>query len=136
MSSNYPLPLSFPQRLSFFFFSEYKVIWASLVAQKVKNLTTMSETWVQSLGREDPLEKGMAADSTILAWRILWIEETAELQSMRSQRVGHDWATHTHPHPPRYPASTFFSAPYRVRGCMLFFLVNVMQVWILCPSLH
>ena len=71
MSGNYPLPLSFPQRLSFFFFfSEYKVIWASLVAQKVKNLTTVSETWVQSLGREDPLEKEKAANSRILDSRI------------------------------------------------------------------
>ena len=60
------------------------------MAQTERNLPAVQETWVQSLGREDPLEKGMATHSSILAWRILWIEETGELQSMRSQRVGHD----------------------------------------------
>jgi len=60
------------------------------VAQKVKNLPTMQETWVQSLSWEDPLEKGMAAHCSILAWRILWTEEPGGLQSMRLQRVGHD----------------------------------------------
>jgi len=64
--------------------------WASLVAQLVKNLPAMRETWVQSLGWEDPLEKGKATHSSILAWRILWT-----IQSMGSQRVGHDWATFT-----------------------------------------
>ena len=49
--------------------------WASLVAQTVKNLPAMQETWVQSLGQEDPLEKGMANPSSILAWRIPWTEE-------------------------------------------------------------
>ena len=47
--------------------------------------------WVRSLGWKDPLEQGMAMHSNILAWRILWTEETSELQSMGSQRVGHDW---------------------------------------------
>ena len=56
----------------------------------VKNLPTMQETWVQSLGREDPLEKGMATHSSILAWRIPWTEEPGGLQSMALQRVGHD----------------------------------------------
>ena len=46
--------------------------------------------WVGSLGREDPLEQGMAAHSSILAWRILWTEEPGELQAMGSQRIGHD----------------------------------------------
>ena len=55
---------------------------ASLVAQKVKNLPAMLETWVQSLGWEDPLEKGTATHSSILAWRILWTEEPGGLQSM------------------------------------------------------
>ena len=64
--------------------------WASLVAQTVKNLTVMQETWVRSLGREDPLEKGMATHSSILAWRIPWTEEPGGLQSMGLQRVGHD----------------------------------------------
>ena len=64
----------------------------SLVAQKVKHLPTMQETWVWSLGREDPLKK-MATHSSILAWRIPWTEEPGWLLFMGSQRVGHDWAT-------------------------------------------
>ena len=64
--------------------------WASLVVQSIKNLPTMQETQVQSLGWEDPLEKGMATHSSILAWRIPWTEEPGELQSMGLQRVGHD----------------------------------------------
>ena len=59
--------------------------WASLVAQLVKNLPTMRETWIQSLGWEDPLEKGKGTHSNILAWRISWT-----VQSIKSQRVGHD----------------------------------------------
>ena len=55
----------------------------------VKNLPEMQETWVQSLGREDPLEKGMATHSSIPAWEITWTEEPGRLQSMGSQRVGH-----------------------------------------------
>ena len=65
-------------------------IWASLVVQKLKRLPAMQETWVQSLSQEDPLEKEMATYSSILAWRIPWIEEPGGLQSMGSQRVGHD----------------------------------------------
>ena len=56
----------------------------------VKHLPAMQETWVQSLGREDPLEKEMATHSSILAWRILWTEEPGGLQSMELQRAGHD----------------------------------------------
>ena len=67
--------------------------WAFLVAQLVKNPPAMRETWVWSLGWEDPLEKGKATHSSILAWRIPWT-----VQSMGSQRVGHDWATFTHFH--------------------------------------
>ena len=63
---------------------------ASLVAQMVKNLSTMRKTWVQSLGWEDLLEKGMEAHSSILTWRIPWTEEPGELQSMESQRVRHN----------------------------------------------
>ena len=63
--------------------------WASLVAQMVKNPSAMQETWVQSLGWEDPLEEGMATHSSILAWRIPWTEEPGRLQSMGSQRVRH-----------------------------------------------
>ena len=62
----------------------------SLVAQTVKNLPAMQETKVQSLGQEDPLEKDMATHSSILAWRIPWTKEPDGLQSIGSQRVGHD----------------------------------------------
>ena len=68
-------------------------LWTSLVAQTVKHLSTMQETWVPSLGREDPMEKEMAIHSSTIAWKIPWIEEPGGLQSMGSQRVGHDWAT-------------------------------------------
>ena len=60
----------------------------SKLAQMVKSLPAMQETWVQSLGQEDPLEKGIATHSSILAWRIPWIEEPGGLQSMGLQRVG------------------------------------------------
>ena len=63
---------------------------ASLVAQLVKNPPAVQETWVQSLGWEDPLEKGIATYSSNLAWRISWTEESGGLQYMGSQRVGHD----------------------------------------------
>ena len=60
------------------------------MAQTVKSLPTMRETQVRFLGQEDPLEKEMATHSSILAWKIPWIEELGRLQSMESQRVGHD----------------------------------------------
>ena len=60
------------------------------MAQDVKSSSAMRETWVQSLGQEDPLEKGMAIHSSILAWKISWREETGGLQSLGSQRVRHD----------------------------------------------
>ena len=63
---------------------------ASLVAQVVKNLPAMLETQVQSLGQEDPLQKKLATHSSILAWRIPWTEEPGRLQSLGSQRIGHD----------------------------------------------
>ena len=65
-------------------------IQTSLVAQTVKYLSTMRETQVRSLGWEDPLEKEMAIHSSTIAWKIPWIEEPGRLQSMGSQRVGHD----------------------------------------------
>ena len=61
------------------FVLEYLSTWASLVAQIVKNLPAMWENWIRSLGQEDPLEKGMATHSNILAWRIPWTEEPREL---------------------------------------------------------
>ena len=72
-----------------------KPLGASLVPQRVKILPAM-RTWVWSLGWEDPLEKGMATYSSILAWRNPWTEKHGGLQSMGSQRVGHDWGTNTH----------------------------------------
>ena len=65
---------------------------ASLVAQTVKNLPAIGETWVQFLSQVDLLEKGMATHSSVLAWRIPGTEEPHGLQSMELQRVGHDWA--------------------------------------------
>ena len=67
----------------------YSSVWASLVAQIVKNLLVKGKTQVQSLGWEDLLEKGPATHSSLLAWRIPWTEEPSGLQSMGSQRVGH-----------------------------------------------
>ena len=69
--------------------------WVSLVVEMVKNLPAMQKTWIQSLGQEDPLEKEMAAHSSILAWRIPWTEEPGGLQSTGSQRVGHHCVNNT-----------------------------------------
>ena len=74
-----------------------KCSWASLVAQLVKNRPAMWETWVRSLRWEgERLEKGKATHSSILVWRIPWTEEPGGLQSMGSQRVGHDWSDLAH----------------------------------------
>ena len=73
----------------------YYISWFSLVAQTVKNPPAMQETWVQSLGQEDSPEEEMAAHYNVLAWRIPWTDEPGGLQSMGSQKVGHDWA-HEH----------------------------------------
>ena len=84
--------------------SSYCLFEASLVAQTVKRLPAVQETWVWSLGQEDPLDKEMPTHSTTLAWKIPWMEEPGRLQSMGSQRVGHDWATSlvTILHPARF----------------------------------
>ena len=66
------------------------MLWASLVAQMVKNLSALQETQVRFLGQEDPLGKEMATHSSILAWEIQWTEESGRLQSMGLQRVGHN----------------------------------------------
>ena len=71
---------------------------AFLVAQMVKNPPVMEETQIWSLGREDPLEKGLVTHFSILAWRIPWTEEPGRLQSVGLQRAGHDWVTNTHTH--------------------------------------
>ena len=70
--------------------NHYTVHRASLVVQMVKHLSATQETWVRSLGWEDPLEKEMAAHSSILAWKIPWVAEPGRLLSMGSQRVGHE----------------------------------------------
>ena len=62
------------------------------MAQMVKNLPAMQETQVQSLGWDNPLKKGLATHSSILAWKVLWTEKPGRLQSLGSQRVGHDWS--------------------------------------------
>ena len=84
------------------------------MAQRLKHLPAMWETWVRSLGWEDPLEKEMATHSSTLAWRTPWREEPGRLQSMGSQRVRHDWATSLH------FTSAFFivqlSHPYMTTG--------------------
>ena len=72
----------------------YSVLhYTFLVAQTIKSLSAMQETWVQSQGWDDPLEENMATPSSILAWRIPWTEEPGRLQSMGLQRVRHNWAT-------------------------------------------
>ena len=73
-----------------FIWTRESYLQASLMAQMAKNLPAMQETWVQSPGREDPLEKVMATRSSIRAWRIPWTEEPGRLQSMGLQRVRHD----------------------------------------------
>ena len=75
---------------------DIKIFLSWRVAQWVKRLPTMRETRVQSLGWEDPLEKEMATHSSSLAWKIPWTEKPGRLQSVGSQRVGHDWATSLH----------------------------------------
>ena len=77
---------SFAYRIAF----DYGFHRASLVAQRLKRLPAVRETWVRSLGREDPLEKEMATHSSTIAWEIPWTEEPGGLQSTGSQRVGHN----------------------------------------------
>ena len=71
----------------------YSQAIASLVAQRLKHLPATRETWVQSLGREDPVEKEMATYSSILAWKMPWMEKPGGLQSLRPQRVRHELVT-------------------------------------------
>ena len=73
----------------------YEIDVASVMAWMAKNLSAMQEIWVQSLGWEDPLEKGMATHFSILAWKIPWAEEPGRLQSMGLQRIRHNWVTNT-----------------------------------------
>ena len=90
------LPLSHLLKPQLFLIELIQEQWrASQVTLTVKNLPATQETQVWSLAWEDPMEKGMASRSTILTWRILWTEKPGGLQSIRSQRVGHEWVTHT-----------------------------------------
>jgi len=103
-------------------------IGASLVAQKVKRLLAMWETWIRSLSREDPLEKEMATYSSTLAWRIPWTEKPGRLQSMGSQRVGHDWVTSLH-----FVLSWLLQLCSRVWSVMLpvvFFPKIALAIWV------
>ena len=106
--------------------------WASLVAQLVKNLPAMRETWVQSLGWEDPLEKGKATQSSILAWRISWT-----IQSMGLQRVGHDWVTFTSqafPGAASWRAWVAMLVYYPLNFFSFFFhLLHALWCWSQCP---
>ena len=72
------------------FWISVDIFYLFLVAQMVKNPPAIQEIRVQSLGREDPLEREMATHSSILAWELPWTEESGGLQSMGSQRIGHD----------------------------------------------
>ena len=83
-----PLGGAVDPKLKYLLFRDFRR--ASLVAQRLKRLPAMWETWVRSQGQEDPLEKEMASHSSTLSWRIPWMEEPGGLQSMGSQRVGHD----------------------------------------------
>ena len=78
-----------------FKFGDAEINLASPVVQTVKNLVAMWETWIRSLGQEDPLEKGMATHSSILPWRVPWTEEPGGLQSMGLQIVRPNWATNS-----------------------------------------
>ena len=85
----YPEQTESQNFLAFYLKACIGIYWASLVALRLKRLSPMWETLVQSLGWEDPLEKEIATHSSILAWRIPWTEEPGRLQSTGSQRVGH-----------------------------------------------
>ena len=87
------------------------------MAQMVKNLPAMQETWVQFLGWEDPLEKETATHSSILAWEIPGTEEPSRLQSMGSQKIRQEWVTNTHFHQKlEGNTAAFYPGPQREHG--------------------
>ena len=90
----------------------------------VKNLPAIQETRVPSLGQEDPLEKGMATHSSIFAWRISWTEEPGRLQSMGSERVGHDWAM-----------NTSLQINEKLHSDLIYIGYNAMYIGLLCVNL-
>ena len=108
----------------------WNLLTTSLVAQMVKNLPVMQETWVWSLGWEDPLEKGLATHSSILAWRIPWKEKPGGLQSMVSQRIGYDWASNTFTFFPlkgSYQPKKKKKINYKRQMCEVDMLISFMQ---------
>ena len=124
---------------------QYSPSGASLVAQLVKNLPAVQETGVRFLGWEYLLEKEIATPSSILAWKISWTEEPGGLQSMGSQRVGHDWATNTYTYfyspspfkiellsfsqPPVHSAQNWFPRiPCSLTHSPVFYLTKVWEV--------
>ena len=102
-----------------------------IVAHVVKNLPTVQETGIQSLDQEDPLEKGMATRSSILAWRIPWTEEPGGLQSMGSPWVGHEWATDTW-----LDSSLCWSAVMVFISKIFFFSTNLSDFFVVCYSFN
>ena len=88
-----PVLLAYPRLSHLYLWLFIPDNWASLVAQLVRNPPALRETWVRSLGREDPLEEEMATQPSILVWRTPWTEEPGRLQSTGPQWVGHDWVT-------------------------------------------
>jgi len=124
-----------------YYYNQGTYIQASLVAQSVKNLPAVQETWVWSLGWEDPLEKEMATHSSILAWKISWTEEPGGLQSMGSQRVRHNWATNTQVYPSRPKVSlcpsiilsswsSFCPRPHRRQSLICFLSLSIRHKYI------
>ena len=107
----------------------------SMIAQMVKNLPAMWATWVQSLGREDPLGKGNATHPSILAWKTPWTEEPGRLESMGLQRLRYDWATFSHSltlyNMPQYLGSSFIISLFTYWSVPLFniyiFLFNLQK---------
>ena len=106
------------------------------MAQRLKPLPARRETWVQSLGREDPLEKEMATHSSILAWKIPWKEEPGRFQSTGSQRVGNDWATSLYSYAEEEPP---FMCHFKSQNSSLQFwlwsIVSLAHTWKVSPSL-
>ena len=112
--------------------------WSDLAAaaeEMVENLPAMQETWVQSLGWEDPLEKDMATHSSILAWRIPWTEKPGVLQSMGSQRVGHDWVTHIFTFLFRRDSSTPILSNFRAVPTFQVFCHKLIFRNFVCPAI-
>ena len=107
-----PQSFQFPNKAGHWYIFKWRLWWwlinlgTALVFQWLRVHLPVHGTWDQSLVKEDPLEKWMATHSSILAWRTPWTEEPGMLQSMRSQRVGHDWATEQQVVPP--PVEPFF----------------------------